>query len=372
MARSRLSVPAFTILDAGARLQFERRFLLLRLSFLLTAVVLIVTYGWNAFIPSLTVVTAVLLDCGLVSLLLRYCPDLVLRAQLGLRLLDMLVAYLVLVEVHSFLGNAYYDSVYLFFVVGATATHGERGTVLASAAGALAVFLGRMQLIAMGVFPFAPRHISDVVFYGLLFAATGLTTGFLMTKSNEQHRYLALHDPLTGLPNRALFQDRLEQGLLSAQRSSSHLGLLIMDLDRFKEINDTFGHYYGDLLLQTMAARLRTRLRTSDTIARLGGDEFALVLPEADTEGACRVARSIQQVFLEPVSIEDRSLDLRVSIGIAVYPHHGDDATALFRHADVAMYVAKQDGAGYAVYDPGRDRYTSDLFQPPSSLVECR
>jgi diguanylate cyclase (GGDEF)-like protein len=353
-------VPAFTILDARARLDFERRFLLLRLAFLLTAGVLLVTYGWNALGPSLSVVAAVALDCGFVWLLLRYFPAFVLRTQLGLRLLDILVAYVVLLQVHAFLGNAYYDSVYIFFVVGATATHGQRGMMLTAAAGTLAVFLGRMQLILMGSLSFAPRHITDIFFYGLLFGATGVTTGFLMTKSNEKHHYLALHDPLTGLPNRTLFQDRLRQGLLAAARDSAALGLLIMDLDRFKEVNDTFGHYYGDLLLREMAVRLRARLRESDTVARLGGDEFAVVLPATGAEGAQQVARAIQEAFDEPVVLEDRAFDLTVSVGIAIYPDHGEDATLLLRHADVAMYQAKQYDAGFALYDPGKDHYSTE------------
>jgi diguanylate cyclase (GGDEF)-like protein len=357
--RYRFTLPAFTMLDGEGRLSFERRFLLLRLTFLPTAAVLLLTYGPGSLAPALSIATAVLLDCGFVWLLLRFWPAFVLRAQIGLRMLDIAVAYVVLLYVHSYLGNTYYDSAYIFFVVGATATHGQRGMIITAAAATVAVFLGRLQLILMGVLPFAPRHISDIVYYGLLFGATGVTTGFLMTKSTEKHHYLALHDSLTGLPNRALFQDRLQQALLAARRSTEGVSVLIIDLDRFKEINDRFGHHYGDLLLKEIASRVRARLRASDTVARLGGDEFAVVLPATDAAGAEHVVRAIHQTLEKPVFLEDRAFDIAASIGVAAYPDHGEDATALLRHADIAMYVAKQQDTTRTVYHPFDNQYSS-------------
>jgi diguanylate cyclase (GGDEF)-like protein len=170
--------------------------------------------------------------------------------------------------------------------------------------------------------------------------------------------YQTLHDPLTGLPNRTLFGDRLRQAMLIGQRERKPLALLIMDMDRFKEVNDTLGHHIGDLLLQQVALRLAATLRQSDTVARLGGDEFA-VLPEGGTElsGGCQAAKKILQALEQPFLIDGRNVDVGASIGIALYPDHGDEAATLMRHADVAMYVAKRTKRGYAVYAPQQDEH---------------
>jgi len=171
--------------------------------------------------------------------------------------------------------------------------------------------------------------------------------------------YQTLHDPLTGLPNRTLFGDRLRQAILSGQRERKPLVLLIMDMDRFKEVNDTLGHHIGDLLLQQVALRLAATLRQSDTVARLGGDEFA-VLPAGGTDltGGSQAAKKILQALEQPFLIDGRNVDVRASIGIALYPEHGDEAATLMRHADVAMYVAKRTKRGYAVYAPQQDEHT--------------
>ena len=163
--------------------------------------------------------------------------------------------------------------------------------------------------------------------------------------------HMALHDPLTGLPNRTLLGDRLRQALLTAQRDRESLSLLIMDIDRFKEINDTLGHHIGDLLLQETANRLRECLRDSDTVARLGGDEFAVILPAAG-EGRTveRMAAKLVDALAQPFVIEATELRVDLSIGAAMYPAHGDDVSTLTRLADIAMYEAKRSGTGFAVY----------------------
>ena len=176
----------------------------------------------------------------------------------------------------------------------------------------------------------------------------------------EALEHLALHDTLTGLPNRTLLSDRLRQALLTAQRERSGVALLIMDLDRFKEVNDSLGHHWGDLLLQQAAGRLRETLRESDTVARLGGDEFAMILPGLDEpEVVEKMARKLLDALDRPFAIEGRILRVGASIGGAVHPNHGDDPATLVRHADNAMYAAKRSGTGYALYSDGADEALS-------------
>ncbi|MBI4493323.1 MAG: EAL domain-containing protein [Chloroflexi bacterium] len=168
----------------------------------------------------------------------------------------------------------------------------------------------------------------------------------------------ALHDALTGLPNRALLYDRLHQAILTARRNNAALALLVMDLDRFKEVNDALGHCAGDLLVQQVGQRLRGVLRASDTVARLGGDEFAVVLPGTNGEGATLAARKLLHALEELFVVEGQSLDVGMSIGIALYPLHGEDVETLLRRADIAMYLAKRGRGGYAVYTSEQDQHT--------------
>jgi diguanylate cyclase (GGDEF)-like protein/PAS domain S-box-containing protein len=169
-----------------------------------------------------------------------------------------------------------------------------------------------------------------------------------------QHQ--ALYDFLTGLPNRFLLRDRLEQAVLQSLRDGAVLALMFLDLDRFKEINDTFGHYAGDLLLTQIGDRLRTELRGSDTIARLGGDEFAILLPIVDGErGAVIAARKLLKSLEKPFTLEGHRLDVSASIGIALCPIHGAESMTLMRLADVAMYAAKHSSAGYTLYTSSID-----------------
>ena len=171
--------------------------------------------------------------------------------------------------------------------------------------------------------------------------------------------YQALHDALTGLPNRSLFGDRLRQALLGARRNQKMFGVLLLDLDRFKDINDALGHDRGDSLLQEVTARLRGVLRATDTIARLGGDEFAVLTIDAKhPEDVVATARKILASLEGPFAIADQMVETGASIGIAMYPVHGDDPSTLLRRADVAMYVAKRSGGGYAVYQPEQEAQT--------------
>ena len=170
--------------------------------------------------------------------------------------------------------------------------------------------------------------------------------------------FLAYHDALTDLPNRLLLHDRLAQALRVANRAGSALALLLLDLNGFKAINDTFGHHSGDRILQTVASRVRGMLRDVDTVARLGGDEFAVVLPVTDVDGALLAAQKVLKEVEQPCMIDHRPLSVRASLGIACFPEHGTSAETLLQRADVAMYVAKSDGVGIAVYAPEQDRHT--------------
>ncbi len=161
----------------------------------------------------------------------------------------------------------------------------------------------------------------------------------------ERLSFLAQHDALTGLPNRLLFTDRLRQAMIEAQRHNRLVGVVFLDLDRFKNINDTLGHDVGDATLVAVAARLRDAVRPSDTIARLGGDEFAAILADmARAEDAPMVVQRILDAFKEPFHIDGREQFMSASLGITLYPVDETDADALLRNADTAMYRAKQHG----------------------------
>jgi diguanylate cyclase (GGDEF)-like protein len=163
---------------------------------------------------------------------------------------------------------------------------------------------------------------------------------------------LAFRDPLTGLANRTLFNDRLDQAVGTATRTGHAMSVLLIDLDRFKEVNDVLGHPVGDELLNQVSGRLTRELRrTTDTVARIGGDEFAVLLPAQGREGAALLARQLLAALDMPVTIEGQTVDVSGSIGIATFPEDGATTTELMAHADSAMYVAKQTSSGYAAFD---------------------
>ena len=166
----------------------------------------------------------------------------------------------------------------------------------------------------------------------------------------------AFHDPLTGLPNRALFLDRLDQALRSVQRHPEPPAVLFFDLDGFKIINDRLGHLTGDQVLGALATRIRASVRNEDTVARLGGDEFAVLLEQADAGGAGRVADRIAAALGAAIRLDEVEVSVTVSIGIALATPDHRDSTVLLRQADAAMYRAKRAGRGrYAIFDPCLD-----------------
>jgi len=167
----------------------------------------------------------------------------------------------------------------------------------------------------------------------------------------ETLQHQALHDDLTGLPNRVLFGDRVDHAIRAATRESESLALMVMDLDEFKQVNDTLGHQYGDVLLKLVTERLVGCLRDGDTVARLGGDEFGILpITGTDLAGAAAVAWKLQQALEAPFFVKDHDIDVRASIGITLVPDHGDNIDDLLRRADLAMYDAKRSGSGYAMF----------------------
>jgi diguanylate cyclase (GGDEF)-like protein/PAS domain S-box-containing protein len=173
-----------------------------------------------------------------------------------------------------------------------------------------------------------------------------------LMRQAEINEFQALHDPLTGLPNRILFSERIGHAILQAQRQKKKLAVALIDLDRFKEINDSLGHTAGDHLLISVGKQMGGALRASDTVARLGGDEFGLVLPELiDADSLMPVLERIQESLEEPIQVQSLPIGIEASMGIAIYPDHGDDAQTLIQRADIAMYEAKRDGLSHVFYD---------------------
>jgi diguanylate cyclase (GGDEF)-like protein len=156
--------------------------------------------------------------------------------------------------------------------------------------------------------------------------------------------HMAHYDSVTNLPNRVLLSDRLAQEVARARRSSESLAVLMFDLDGFKAVNDTWGHAAGDRVLVQVAERARRCVRTSDTVGRLGGDEFLAILPQSECEGAVSVAEKIREALSEPYPLDGAMGHLSASIGVSLFPEHGEDPESLQRAADAALYRAKREG----------------------------
>jgi diguanylate cyclase len=184
-----------------------------------------------------------------------------------------------------------------------------------------------------------------------------------LVEQAERSRYEALHDRLTGLPNRGLFTDRIEHALAMCRRNGESMAVMLLDLDRFKEVNDTLGHHYGDELLRCVAARLREVVRETDTVARLSGDEFAVLLQGADQRIAGEVAERALRRLHQNFTLNDTTVDIEISVGVAIAPTHADNVTDLIRCADLAMYTAKDAKTGVVFFDP------ASLVQQPNRLM---
>ena len=185
-------------------------------------------------------------------------------------------------------------------------------------------------------------------------------------------RHMALHDDLTGLPNRTLFQDRLDYGIKSARRAKQPLAVAILDLDRFKEVNDSLGHATGDELLRQVGQRLGGAMRGTDTVARLGGDEFAVIIIGADSTSAQLVAQKILLALEAPFQINNDHFTIGASLGIALFPEHADESMVLLQRADVAMYQSKNSmRGGVALYNPSLDKDRHGRLQLINDLREA-
>ncbi len=181
-------------------------------------------------------------------------------------------------------------------------------------------------------------------------------------KAEQEHR--ALHDPVTELPNRILFHGRVQQAIVR----DGAVAVLLIDLDRFKEVNDTLGHHSGDQLLTMVGRRMSDELRDDDLVARLGGDEFAVLVSKAGPQKAIAVATRMRDLLFERFEVEGIGLELEASVGIAVHPEHGDHAEVLLQHADVAMYSAKEARSGVEVYSAERDNFSRGRLSLVSDL----
>src|SRR5437773_2595419 len=220
----------------------------------------------------------------------------------------------------------------------------------------LAAFARRM---AAGEFAAAPLSSRNDEIGDLANAFRAMQEG--LASREERITNLAYRDTLTGLPNRTLFADRTDHALAGAARDRSDVAVLLMDIDHFKYVNDTLGHAIGDLLLLEVAARIQSVVkRRGDTIARLGGDEFALLLPGTNAGDAQHVADSILRALEAPMTLDGHQVDVRASIGIAVFPEDGTERSTLVRHADVAMYAAKRNNVGVLVWDDRYDQHSRE------------
>jgi diguanylate cyclase (GGDEF)-like protein/PAS domain S-box-containing protein len=186
-----------------------------------------------------------------------------------------------------------------------------------------------------------PLHDDSGTIVGLI----GVTREINELKQVETSlQYLATHDTLTGLPNRYLMVDRLNQVLARSQRDQATFAVLFVDIDDFKEVNDSGGHAAGDGLLRSVAERLRSSVRASDTVARIGGDEFVLILEATDRSGAIVAAEKIRGLIAAPVALPGRQTSVTATVGISLFPEHGRDAEGLLAAADNAMYLRKRNG----------------------------
>ncbi|HYD97312.1 MAG TPA: EAL domain-containing protein [Noviherbaspirillum sp.] len=232
--------------------------------------------------------------------------------------------------------------------------------------------LGALSIYSHEANAFGPNEVkvAEELADNLAYGIAALRAEAARRRYAEQLEYHAAHDILTGLPNRALLQDRLTQALAYASRYCYAVWVLFLDLDRFKLVNDSLGHKAGDIVLQSIAARLEAAVRETDTVARLGGDEFVLVLPErADECLTSAVVQRIMDAVAQPLEVDGHEFVLGCSIGVAAYPSDGEDPETLIKHADIAMYRAKETGRNnFQFYTPAMNERLMERLRIESDL----
>lgn len=179
-----------------------------------------------------------------------------------------------------------------------------------------------------------------------------------LMESSKELEYLSLYDTVTGLPNRSLFHDRLSRNISQAILAEEHIGLVLIDLNRFKEVNEALGHDRGDLLLKKISRRFERNIKANETLARLGGDEFVIIMPDCDEQCSMQRAKEFKNLLDEAFNIVNMKIVVGASFGVAVFPEQGDDASSLLSHADSAMYQAKNSSSGLCLYNPEHDHMT--------------
>ncbi len=225
----------------------------------------------------------------------------------------------------------------------------------------------------------AERSYREVRSLMIVLGAVAMLFGLLITfyvsrRVAQQAKQLsrqALFDPLTGLPNRSLLQDRLGQAIAQSRRSGHPFSVALMDLNRFKEVNDTLGHSVGDELLREVSRRLKKLVRAEDTVARMGGDEFVLVLQGLGEPGIAGFSEKLRTTLQPAFLWGKQSIDIGASTGIALFPQHAEDASSLIRYADIAMYMAKRSGRDHAVYAPDQEQISREVLSLKSQLREA-
>lgn len=240
----------------------------------------------------------------------------------------------------------------------------------------IAGYIAQLIILSRQSVPGVAEILITAVFFGgslfvLLITRSSLSSIEYIRRISALELHYAYHDQLTGLPNRNFLYDKIDGLIRDGGLRRSSFVVLMMDLNQFKEINDSMGHQAGDKLIQYVATRIKKILRVTDIFVRLGGDEFAVLLPGADEKTAKTVAQSIVQFMREPFKVDRRQIPIGLSIGLARYPDDGTSADMLIQHADVAMYQAKDSGTGYAVYDASADQYTTDRLNMLCNLRDA-